>query len=230
MVQHERYWQTNTSVSPPPSRWDFTFPFEELPNDSRKGLLLTSPDLSSGPQWTPPVIQEINADDYETGTRRGNFWKPREWGDPLHPFQIAVSLSTHSSYAHPLIVTFQVVAPLSKAIHSLFFPTQAAREASENPVTGLLEFDAAALHRDAHCQSSASSSVDFSDISKPFESEILGRLCISYDTFKCGLCERFLSQRSLWSSQQIVRSGDMPVTGVHSCCHVFHAECLGSDT
>ncbi|KAJ9187467.1 hypothetical protein P3X46_002922 [Hevea brasiliensis] len=71
MVQHERYWQTNTSVSPPPSRWDFTFPFEELPNDSRKGLLLTSPDLSSGPQWTPPVIQEINADDYETGTRRG---------------------------------------------------------------------------------------------------------------------------------------------------------------
>lgn len=36
------------------------------------GLFLSSPpDLSQGPQWTPPAIQEISVDDYETATRKG---------------------------------------------------------------------------------------------------------------------------------------------------------------
>lgn len=37
------------------------------------GEFLSSPsDLSPGPQWTPPAIQEIRIDDYEAPTRRGN--------------------------------------------------------------------------------------------------------------------------------------------------------------
>lgn len=117
----------------------------------------------------------------------------------------------------------------SKPIHPLFFPTQATSEASTTPATGSLRFDAATLRRDSRRLTSASSSIDFSDISEQFESENLDRLCISSDSFKCGLCERFLSQRSPWSSRQIV-SGDMPVAGVLSCCHVFHAECLEQTT
>ncbi|KAK9154500.1 hypothetical protein Sjap_001980 [Stephania japonica] len=43
---------------------------------------------------------------------------------------------------------------------------------------------------------------------------------------KCGLCRELLWQKSPWSSYRMVRGGDMPVAGVLSCSHVFHAECL----
>jgi hypothetical protein len=109
MGPHEPYWRTNTSFSPPPSRWDFRFQSEGLPYGSQEGsqlygsststnskesrswvrgnclynhqhsasdgtgLFLSSPsDLSQGPQWTPPAVQEISVDDYKTVTRRGN--------------------------------------------------------------------------------------------------------------------------------------------------------------
>lgn len=98
---HEPYWQTNTSFSPPPSRWDFHFQPEHdgiqlcgsSTSDSKgskrwmrgnlvynhqyqtsegAGLLLSSSsDFSQGPQWTPPAIQEISADDYDPSTSRG---------------------------------------------------------------------------------------------------------------------------------------------------------------
>ncbi|KAL2553255.1 uncharacterized protein Fot_06874 [Forsythia ovata] len=54
--------------------------------------------------------------------------------------------------------------------------------------------------------------------------------CSTSGCFRCGLCERFLSQISPWSSRRIVKSGDMPVAGVISCSHVFHAECLEQTT
>lgn len=111
MSPHEPYWRTNSSFSPPPSRWDFRFQSEGegLPYGSHDGiqlygsstssnskesknwvrgnllfthqysasdsagLFLSSPsDLSQGPQWTPPAIQEISIDDYEAPARRGN--------------------------------------------------------------------------------------------------------------------------------------------------------------
>lgn len=79
--------------------------------------------------------------------------------------------------------------------------------------------------------SSASSSGDFSfaEASEPLESETFGSHNLSYD-HRCGLCDRFLSQRSPWSSRRIVRSGDLPVAGILSCHHVFHAECLDQTT
>lgn len=104
---HEPYWRTNTSFSPPPSRWDFDFQPEGLQYGSHDGGLLygsstssnskesrswvrgnqlynqpysdgagmflhSSSDLSQGPQWTPPAIQEISIDDFEFPKRRGN--------------------------------------------------------------------------------------------------------------------------------------------------------------
>lgn len=36
------------------------------------GILLSSPsDLSQGPQWTPPAIQEISIDNYENSAWKG---------------------------------------------------------------------------------------------------------------------------------------------------------------
>ncbi|KAG1371432.1 hypothetical protein COCNU_16G005260 [Cocos nucifera] len=47
---------------------------------------------------------------------------------------------------------------------------------------------------------------------------------------KCGLCERWLWQKSPWSSNRIIRSSDMPIVGVLPCRHVFHADCLEETT
>ncbi|XVF56994.1 hypothetical protein PTKIN_Ptkin06aG0166800 [Pterospermum kingtungense] len=43
---------------------------------------------------------------------------------------------------------------------------------------------------------------------------------------KCGVCGKLLWQKSPWSSNRIIRGGDMPTAGILPCCHVFHAECL----
>ncbi|XP_039136547.1 uncharacterized protein LOC120273875 [Dioscorea cayenensis subsp. rotundata] len=43
---------------------------------------------------------------------------------------------------------------------------------------------------------------------------------------KCGLCKRFLWQKSLCSSYKIVRNCDLPIAAVLPCDHIFHAECL----
>ncbi|XP_072990616.1 uncharacterized protein [Typha latifolia] len=80
-------------------------------------------------------------------------------------------------------------------------------------------------------QWSSASSVDFADVSDLFESESFGLSANNmYESTKCGLCERLLSQRSPWGSRRIVCSGDMPIAGVLSCCHVYHAECLDRTT
>lgn len=116
---------------------------------------------------------------------------------------------------------------MSKPVYPLSFPAQTSvRENTNSAATLLLDYDASTPQREAHSWSSASSSTDFADMSGPFEAEIYSRSYIQSDGFKCGLCERFLAQRSLCSSRRIVRSGDMPVVGVLSCHHVFHAECL----
>lgn len=84
--------------------------------------------------------------------------------------------------------------------------------------------------RERHHLSSASGSIDFTEAPDTFECDLLPRSRSPADCFRCGLCERFLSQRSPWSSRRIVKSGDMPVAGVLSCRHFFHAECLEQTT
>lgn len=279
----EPCWRTNTSFSPPPSRWDFRFQSEELQYGLHDGIQLygsstssnsrgslgwvrgnhlynhhysasdgaglflsSSSDLSQGPQWTPPAIQEISIEDYETTKRRGpafgksSFQSTMEGTSEIQDTGGSTSSRSDSSESEPTVKasssshhTFTSRRSfMSKPIHPLSFPSQTLpREASDFTVAGFPEYDAATPQRDGHRWSSASSSVDFTDVSESFEAEISGRHFSNMsEGFRCGLCERFLSQRSPWSSRRIVRSGDMPITGVLSCCHVFHAECLEQTT
>ncbi|XXG52419.1 hypothetical protein AAC387_Pa03g0763 [Persea americana] len=68
------------------------------------------------------------------------------------------------------------------------------------------------------------------DMSGPVDLESLRPPYSSINNQKCGYCGRLLWQKSPWSSYRIVKSGDMPVAGVLSCSHVFHAECLEQTT
>lgn len=191
-------------------------------------------DFSPAQQWTPPTIQEISVDDYGTSSRRVigplSFSPAMEGISATHDSRGSTSSRSDSS-------DYEVIPKsqsshrnfssrrcfMSKPVHPLSFP-------SERDITGLSEFDDSSHQRERHRFSTASADIDFSDASEPIESDSLNRSFNPSDGFKCGLCERFLSQRSPWSSCRIVRSGDMPVAGVLSCRHVFHAECLDQTT
>ncbi|KAL2542953.1 RING/U-box superfamily protein [Abeliophyllum distichum] len=193
-------------------------------------------------QPTPPTIQEIKANDYGN-SRRDAVVRPlsisptyegtsagRDCGgstssrsDSSDYDSIAKSHSSHRNFSSRRCF-------MSKAIHPLYFPSETpTREAADNMAV-FSEFDAIAPRKDKGRLSSASGSLDLSDISEPLESDLSGRSCHPSDNIRCGLCERFLSQRSPWSSRWIVRNGDMPVAAVLSCRHVFHAECLEQTT
>ena len=64
------------------------------------------------------------------------------------------------------------------------------------------------------------------DISENMDVDSLRSPGYQMDDSKCGICVKFLRQKSPWGSNRIMRSGDLPVAGILPCSHVFHAECL----
>ncbi|KAI3502494.1 hypothetical protein L1887_30587 [Cichorium endivia] len=253
MGPHEPYWRTNTSFSPPPPRWDFRFHSEVQSFNSQEGSRLygsstssnsresrswlrtnylpnhrhsnsdgiaaffSSPsDLSPAQQWTPPAIQEINLHEYANSSGRvlaPLSFSPNSEGLSA-PNESRPSISSNSDSSE--------YDALSKSLSSHHNFTGRGRFMSKpvHPLAVPDERNNPGIH-----DSDASCDLDSSDASEPMESDSNRS---SGD--KCGLCERFLSQRSPWSSCQIIRSGDFPVTGVLSCRHVFHAECLDQNT
>lgn len=120
---------------------------------------------------------------------------------------------------------------ISKPIHPLSFPDlTATRDAFDPAAPDYTRFDTSNSLRGSRRSSNASSSQDSADVTESFELETPAYPHTHSVGFRCGLCERFLSQRSPWSLRRIVRSGDMPAAGVLPCCHVFHAECLEQTT
>ncbi|KAL2546823.1 RING/U-box superfamily protein [Forsythia ovata] len=277
---HEPYWQTNTSFSPPPSRWDFRFHHEALSfgshddiqlygsstsSNSREsrhwvrgsnvannqylvsdglGPYFSSPsDISPPQQLTPLTIQEIRADVY--GASRGDvvvkplsFSPTMEGTSAVRDSRRSTSSRSDSSCDSEAMVKSHSSHRnfsgrgcfMSKAVHPLSFPLEMpTREASGITSSELSEFDTTPP-RDRHHLNSATASIDFTELSEHFDDDLFNRSHSPSDRYRCGLCERFLSQRSPWSSRRIVRSGDMPVAGILSCRHVFHAECLEQTT
>ncbi|XP_039034702.1 uncharacterized protein LOC120170939 [Hibiscus syriacus] len=216
MGPQEPCWRTNTSFSPPPSRWDFHFQPDGLSYGSYDGSQLyessTSPNSEEsrgwGPQWTPPVIQEITLDDYETAVRRDHVGGRLPFTDIVEGTStnadsgVSTSSYSDSSESEPMVKrclsSQQNVSSryyfMSKPIHPLSFPMETPTTEAADSATAGLSDDTAMPQRDAHRWSSASSGNDIADISEPFESVMFGRSCIPYSVFKCSLCERYLSQ------------------------------------
>lgn len=200
------------------------------------GPYISSPsEFSPAQQWTPPTIQEISVDEFGNSSRRvlGPLsFSPTIEGIPISAHQDSrgsISSRSDSSDYEPMAKSQSSHRNftsrrcfMSKPVHPLTFPTE---------VNGPVNADLDETHRDRQRFSTASCDLDFTDVSEPVEPDSLSRPSVNQSyVYKCGLCERFLSQRSPWSSRRIVKSGDFPVTGVLSCRHVFHAECLDQTT
>ncbi|XP_021746934.1 uncharacterized protein LOC110712784 [Chenopodium quinoa] len=281
MGPHEPYWRTNTSFSPPPSRWDYGFQPEGIQYGSSDSIQLfgstssnskesrswirggyhpthhysaseggalyfSSPsDASFIQPWTPPPVRGVSIDEFETSARRGTISGPLSFTPTMEGTSVVRDgggftspRSDGSEFEH--IGKHSLSTPrnfpshrafISKPVHPLSFPVHSfTREVSASPAAGLPAYDATTPQSDSHRLSSGSSSIDLTDVSERLESEFLARTSNANEGFKCGLCDRLLSQRSPWSSRRIVKSEDMPVAGVLSCRHVFHAECLDQTT
>ncbi|CAN6484531.1 unnamed protein product [Victoria cruziana] len=134
---------------------------------------------------------------------------------PNQSSEIEAHVSSISSISKERMIASSTLHSESKSSRTLDEP---------QPLLGSSDLSAGFQH-DGLLRSS-SSSIDFTDISDQFDLEYSG----FSESLRCGICERLLSQRSPWSSVRIVRSGDMPVAGVLSCSHIYHAECLEHNT
>ncbi|XP_074274618.1 uncharacterized protein LOC141598759 [Silene latifolia] len=209
------------------------------PSATESGVMYgSSPsDTSFIQPWTPPPTQSVYMDDFETSTKRGAisgplYFTPTMEGTSMVPFDRG-SISSRSDFSEfdhsgKLHLSTPRNFPgrrsfMSKPIHPLSFPLQSPTLET----SGLFEYDSSTPLRDTHRLSSGSSSIDLADMSERLDPGRPSNPCGSH---KCGVCDRLLSQRSPWSSRRIIKSGDMPVTGVLFCRHVFHAECLEQTT
>ncbi|CAH8369373.1 unnamed protein product [Eruca vesicaria subsp. sativa] len=53
-----------------------------------------------------------------------------------------------------------------------------------------------------------------------------GNRMSSHQQKTCGACSRPLSEKSLWSSQNIFMTNELSVSAILACGHVYHGECL----
>ncbi|XP_010265165.2 PREDICTED: uncharacterized protein LOC104602979 isoform X1 [Nelumbo nucifera] len=210
-------------------------------------VTVTLREPTSGPLTFTPLMEGSSAIPYSAGSTSsrsdGSEYEPitkthasshRRYSfmsKPVHPLSfptLTLGREADGAIAPGNCVNQPTVHENSMSHHSDLKYAQNLAEL--HSASGFPEFGATTPQREALQWSSASSSIDFTDASEQLDSECFAPSCNPQEGFKCGLCDRFLSQRSPWSSRRIVRSGDMPVAGVLSCRHVFHAECLEQTT
>ncbi|KAL1202599.1 hypothetical protein V5N11_006574 [Cardamine amara subsp. amara] len=214
---HEPYWRTNTSFSPPSSRWDVHGLMDGIScygsSTSSNANVLRSPDLSQALHWSP--------NDFESVSRREQILK--QLPSTSRNVGIGCSLSSCSDIgdSEPNRNFSSRRFFLSKPVHPILHPSDNVRETTSDSA------DACSW------SSGTTSSIDSVDVPESvldWDNNSTKAQRVASSTFNCGLCNRYLSQKSPWGSRSIVKNRDMPVTGVLPCQHVFHAECLDQST
>lgn len=220
---HDPYWRTNSSFSPPPpTRWDFQF----------------QSSSHDGPQLHGSSSSSNSRESRSWG--RGNQW-------PNHHYLVADGVGAYYSSPSDYSPIQQWTPPVIQEINLSDYGTsrQVLRSSSFSP-TMEVGGRGSTSSQSSHCSFPSCGyfiSKPVHPLSLPPEPPKTGPVDfseleegpnlpagISDGPIKCGLCDRCLSQRSPWGARRIIRTGDMPVAGVLSCCHVFHAECLDQIT
>ncbi|KAL0723423.1 hypothetical protein Bca4012_038022 [Brassica carinata] len=214
---HEPYWRTNTSFSPPSSRWDVPgltdgINFYGSSTSSSNANLLPSPDLNQTLHWTPS--------DFDSATTRDLILK--QLPGTSRNVGLGCSFSSCSDIENPYRNFSNRRFFMPKPVHPIQHPSSNARETTSDSA------DACSW------SSGTTSSVDSMDVPEPVldwdNQNSTKAQRVASSTFRCGLCNRYISQKSPCGSRSIIRNRDMPVTGVLPCQHVFHAECLDQST
>ncbi|KAF8082963.1 hypothetical protein N665_0798s0002 [Sinapis alba] len=213
---HEPYWRTNTSFSPPSSRCLTDGISFYGSSTSSNANVLPSPDLSQTLQWTP--------NDFDSATRRDQILKQLPGTSRNVGLGCSFSSCSDNGDSEPNRNFSNRRFFLSKPVHPIHHPSINARETTSDSA------DACSW------SSGTTSSIDSMDVPEAVldwdnnNSTKPQRVAASSTTFRCGLCSRYISQKSPCGSRSIIRNRDMPVTGVLPCQHVFHAECLDQST
>ncbi|XP_043704172.1 uncharacterized protein LOC122654242 [Telopea speciosissima] len=184
----------------------------------------SSSSRSDGSEYEP--IAKMPASSNRNFSSRRSFMSK-----PIHPLSFpnqTLERETHGSISTRNSIDLSTCSESRSNQH--LDPKSFQNFAELRSVSGVSDFDSTTSQREALRWSSASSSIDFTDVSEQLDSEKIAPSYNLTEGFRCGLCDRFLSQKSPWSSRRIVKNGDMPVTGVLSCCHIFHADCLEQTT
>ncbi|KAL5722868.1 hypothetical protein ACHQM5_006332 [Ranunculus cassubicifolius] len=204
---------------------------DHLPNhivSDGPGSYFSSPvDSFQTQQWTPSPMKDVTIDNYVSGTSKGPvsgplLRTPSMEGTSVNPYNTG-SISSRSDGSDYETVVKSSTRNFSNRYSFKSKPIHPISSLNHTPEAG------SSTPRRETFRWSSGSSMDFTDVSEQLDSDSVSPYTRS-DGLKCGLCDRFLSQRSPWSSRRIVRSGDMPVTGILSCRHVFHADCLDQTT
>ncbi|CAA6664533.1 unnamed protein product [Spirodela intermedia] len=222
-------------------RGDQLPPHNYSSSDGAMSYLSSPSDNFLAQQVVPSLVRGLHANEYVSTAMRGLSSGPQPFPQPSERIRGHMQDPSLSHRNFSARCSFK-----SKLVHPVSFPERAPKgeeapgpSASGAPAAEPQPFprftDSANPERDA-LQWSSGSSIDFTDVSDQMEPDSMGHLLGSSSArandagHRCGLCERLLSQRSPWSSRHIVQGRDMPVTGVLSCRHAFHAECLESTT
>uniref|UniRef100_A0A1J3E088 RING-type domain-containing protein n=2 Tax=Noccaea caerulescens TaxID=107243 RepID=A0A1J3E088_NOCCA len=217
----EPYWRTNTSFSPPSSRWDVHGLIDGISfygsSTSSNANVLRSPDLPQALHWTP--------NDLESATRRDQVLKQQPGTSRNVGTGFSFSSCSDIGDSEPNRNFSSRRFSLSKPVHPILHRSDNVRETASDSA------DACSW------SSGTTSSIDSLDVvPEPVldwdssTNSTKAQQVVASSTFKCALCNRYLSQKSPWGSRSIIRNRDMPVTGVLPCQHVFHAECLDQST
>ncbi|KAF2288243.1 hypothetical protein GH714_005245 [Hevea brasiliensis] len=207
------------------------------------------PDNVKEPRWTSPV-QKFNLGEVAVSTVGGSRFQTSWFPSTERPFPVRAnaaspsfgSPSSQSESSHWESTSKRPFAfsncnfpsrhsYMSKTVYPLVFRNPVSEcetfsDADISSIGRLIPDPSASSRREGFRWSSASSydlglDGDRFDVAEDTDIENLRSPNSAVPDQKCGICKKFLWQKSPWSSHRIMRGGDMPITGCYPAVMCF---------
>lgn len=228
MGPNEPFWRTNSSFSPPPfsTHWDFEVQSEEQPYESDVHTLTTLYDLSLSPNSRESESWVINGEQNRVSPSDDSFSymdSPDSFQNQqlMPPLVQGVYMNDYVRDPLPTHKTSRsfTEGPLVSDDSEEYELTSKLQASSHRSFTSCCSFMTKPVHPEYDNETEDNTPYSYATSSYVSNPNIFGGS-------KCGLCSKFLFQKSPFGACKLIYSGDMPVSSILSCCHVYHAECL----